>query len=443
MAGEPWELDVLGPLRVRSAGRPLPLGGARQRAVLAALLLAAGRTVPLADLVDAVWDGREPASAVNTLQSYVSRLRGLLSAAGPPHAPHAPREPRAPREPHAPGGPEGPGRPALLAEPGGGYRLAVDPEQVDALRFERLLAEGRARLAEGDAEGARDPLAAALRLWRGPVLGGDAVSARLRWPCERLEELRLAAVEAAAETDLLLGRPQAAVSRLWQPAAEFPLREAPLALLLRALHASGRSAEALALYGRTRVRLAEELGVDPGPGLVAAHRAVLTGESAPPAVPAAARHRPFVPVDFAVPQGLSAARFELRPITIRDVPEDHALVTASRDRLWARYGESWQWPPPGLTEEQDLIQLAWHQQEFTRRTSFAYALTAPGDGRQLGCVYLDPATGGTADAELAYWTADGHGPTLERELAAELDRWLAARWPWRTVARPRHHDPAR
>ncbi|MFG2818476.1 GNAT family N-acetyltransferase [Kitasatospora sp. NPDC048365] len=423
MAGGSWELDVLGPLRVRSAGRPLPLGGARQRAVLAALLLAAGRTVPLADLVDAVWDGREPASAVNTLQSYVSRLRGLLADASPPHEP---------------------GAPELLAEPGGGYRLAVDPEQVDALRFERLLGEGRARLAEGDAEGARGPLAAALRLWRGPALGGEAVSVRLRWQCERLEELRLAAVEAAAEAALLLGRPQAALSLLRQPAAEHPLREAPLALLLRALHASGRSAEALALYGRTRVRLAEELGMDPGPALVAAHHAVLTGETAPPAAPRRRhRHRPFVPVDFAVPQGLLTARFELRPITIRDVPQDHALVMASRDRLWERFGDSWQWPPPSLSEEQDLIQLAWHQQEFTRRTSFAYALTAPGDGRQLGCVYLDPVTEGTADAELAYWTADGHGPALERELAAELDRWLSARWPWHTVTRPRHHEPAR
>ncbi|MFF2949998.1 BTAD domain-containing putative transcriptional regulator [Kitasatospora sp. NPDC057965] len=446
MAGRGWWFGVLGPLAVHHDGRALPLGGARQRTVLATLLVAHGRSVPVASLVDSVWNGREPASAVNTLQSYVSRLRTLLG--------------------DAPGGSDGPA-PRLLGT-AGGYRLDLGPAEgaaadadedaVDVHRFERLAADGRARLADGDAHGAHARLVEALGLWRGPALADLREVPPLQAEAVRLEDLRLAAVESAAEAELACGRPAAAVDRLWRAAAEHPLREGPQALLMSALYRTGRQAEALALYGRTRRRLVDELGVEPGAGLTAVHRAILRQELLPPlpplppdretgAAPDAAGHLsgplggPFVPHRFEVPERLEAPGFLLRPITIRDLAQDHALVTGSREQLREQFGSAWDWPPPDLTEEQDLVQLAWHQQEFTRRTSFALAVVSPGDGRLLGCVHLDPPGDRRNDADLFFWTGEGPGSALDRELSTALDHWLTTRWPWRRVARPGRTDP--
>ncbi|MER6364888.1 AfsR/SARP family transcriptional regulator [Kitasatospora sp. NPDC001527] len=439
MAGRDWRFGVLGPLAVHHGGRALPLGGTRQRTVLATLLLARGRAVPVAGLVESVWDGREPASAVNTLQSYVSRLRAVLADTS--------------GDTGAPGGTGAPGTagaaPRLLGT-AGGYRLDLGPahgpdeEAVDVLRFERLTAEGRARLADGDAHGAHARLVEALGLWRGPALADLCEVPRLRAEAVRLEGLRLAAVEAAAEAELACGRPAAAVDRLSRAAAEHPLHEGPQALLMRALYRAGRQAEALALYGRTRRRLVEELGVEPGAGLVAVHRAILRGELPPPPEPAAspvAAPAPFVPHRFEVPDRLEGPGFLLRPIGIRDLAQDHALVTASREQLREQFGRAWNWPPPDLTEEQDLVQLAWHQHEFTRRTSFALAVVSPGDERLLGCVHLDPPGDPRHEADLFFWTGDGPGSALDRALSTTLDHWLAARWPWRRVARPGRTDP--
>ncbi|MER7705946.1 BTAD domain-containing putative transcriptional regulator [Kitasatospora sp. NPDC097605] len=433
MAGRGWRFGVLGPLAVRCDGRALPLGGARQRTVLATLLLAHGRPVPLADLVESVWNGREPASAVNTVQSYVSRLRAVLADASGGADPAAPR----------------------LIGTAGGYRLDLGPadgpegdaEVVDVRRFERLTADGRARLAEGDAHGARTRLVEALGLWRGPALADLREVPGLQAEAVRLEELRLAAVESAAEAELACGRPAAAVDRLWRTAAEHPLREGPQALLMRALYRTGRQAEALALYGRTRRRLVDELGVEPGAGLTAVHRAILRQEPPPPdrsavTAPAAGMsRRPFVPHRFEVPERLEGPGFLLRPITIRDLAQDHALVTASRDQLRAQFGQAWNWPPPDLTEDQDLVQLAWHQHEFTRRTSFALAVVAPADDRLLGCVHLDPPGDPRHEADLFFWTGAGPGSALDRALSTTLDHWVTTHWPWQHIARPGRTDP--
>ncbi|GAA1397273.1 hypothetical protein GCM10009639_34450 [Kitasatospora putterlickiae] len=438
MAGQGWRFGVLGPLAVHRDGRALPLGGARQRTVLATLLLAHGRSVPLAGLVESVWNGREPASAVNTVQSYVSRLRAVLADASGGSDPAAPR---------------------LLGtsvgyrldigraeEASGGRTEGADEEVVDVRRFERLTADGRARLADGDANGAHARLVEALALWRGPALADLREVPRLQAEAVRLDDLRLAAVEAAAEAELVCGRPAAAVDRLWRVAAGHPLREGPQALLMRALFRTGRQAEALALYGRTRRRLVDELGVEPGADLVAVHRAILRQERPPERAAVVAPEvralpRPFVPHRFEVPDRLEGPGFLLRPITIRDLAQDHALVTASRDRLWEQFGQAWNWPPPDLTEEQDLIQLAWHQQEFIRRTSFALAVASPGDDRLLGCVYLDPPGDPRHEADLFLWTGDDPGSALDRALSTALDHWLATRWPWRHVARPGRTDP--
>ncbi|MFF7454517.1 BTAD domain-containing putative transcriptional regulator [Kitasatospora sp. NPDC008115] len=246
-----WELCALGPLEIRFDGEALPVGGARQRAVLATLLLSPGRPVPVGPLIDNVWGGREPASALNTLQSYVSRLRTVLA------------------RPKDTGG----SAPRLLGGPSG-YVLTVQDEQLDYRRAERLLDTARAALAA-------DPVAAhasarqALALWRGPALGELQNLPAFQWEAARLDEVRLGAEQLVAEADLALGRSEEAVARLWRLATGHPLWEQPQALLMRALYRTGRQADALALYQRTRRRLVDELGIEPGAELAGVHGAIL------------------------------------------------------------------------------------------------------------------------------------------------------------------------
>ncbi|MET8570300.1 AfsR/SARP family transcriptional regulator [Streptomyces sp. NPDC004783] len=247
-----WDLHVLGGLDVRCAGHALPVGGARQRAVLATLLMSRGRSVPLAMLVDAVWEGREPASAVNTLQTYVSRLRAVFAA--PAQAPAA--------------------GPCIRGVPGG-YRLEVQPDQVDALRFERLLTAGGHELAAGRAQSAHELLTTGLALWRGPAYGDlNALTAVQAEAC-RLEDLRVRAVELLAEANLTLGRPEAAIAGLQGLALAYPLREGVLARLMSVLHQAGRRADALATYRDARQRMIHELGIEPGAELSGVHQRIL------------------------------------------------------------------------------------------------------------------------------------------------------------------------
>lgn len=253
-----WELRILGPLEVRFAGRSVPVGGARQRSVLAVLLLCRGRMVPTTSLVDGVWEGREPASAVNTLQSYVSRLRSRFSS---------PVEGRA-------------DAPAIRGE-AGGYRLDVDEEQLDGARFERLLAAGREELAGGDVQTSCSLFSTALELWRGPMLGDLNGAVAFRAETARMEDLRISAVELMAEAEIALGSLDQAIARLREVAAAHPLREGPVARLMRAMYHSGRQADALALYGDTRQRFVDELGIEPGAELSELQLAILRRERIP------------------------------------------------------------------------------------------------------------------------------------------------------------------
>lgn len=240
---------ILGPTEVvRDDGRPVGLGGPRQRALLVRLLLDAGRVVPAEHLVDSLYGDRPPAGAGNALQAQVSRLRQAL-------------------------------RPddAILVSLPGGYRLDVDVDDVDAHRFERLAAAGRQALDGGDPATAARLLAEGLSLWRGTALsdveGAAAVAARL-------EELRLAAAEDRFEAELTLGRHADAVAELSGLVAAHPLRERLRGQLIRALHQGGRRAEALAAYEEARRTLSEELGTDPSPELARIHLAVLRDEGA-------------------------------------------------------------------------------------------------------------------------------------------------------------------
>ncbi|GAA3386526.1 AfsR/SARP family transcriptional regulator [Cryptosporangium minutisporangium] len=238
------EVGLLGAVEVRADGAPVAVGGQRLRAVLARLALDAGRLVTVDALVDAVWGDEPPAGAVNALQSLVSRLRRAL--------------------------PNG----AVESVPAG-YRLAVDPDAVDAHRFERAATSGRRALEGGDPLGAATTLREALALWRGPVLA-DVGDVPFRGAVvTRLENARLGALEDRIHADLALGRHADVVPELEVLVEEHPLRERPHAQLMLALGGASRQADALAVYDRIRRRLADELGVDPGPVLAAAHASVL------------------------------------------------------------------------------------------------------------------------------------------------------------------------
>ncbi|WP_444949099.1 BTAD domain-containing putative transcriptional regulator [Micromonospora ureilytica] len=251
---------ILGPTQVVLAdGREVPVGGPRLRTLLVLLLLDAGRVVSAERLIDGLYGEHPPRGAANALQSQVSRLRQALSAEHDPVEFH----------------------PA-------GYRLAVDPGDVDAYRFERLAEAGRRALADGDWSRAAAVLREALELWRGPALADAVGAAGAPAQAARLDELRLAATEDRVEADLALGAPGALIAELRELVVAHPLRERLRGQLMRALAALGRSAEALAEFEDARHTLAEQLGVDPSAELAAVHLAVLRGEgrlSVEPALP--------------------------------------------------------------------------------------------------------------------------------------------------------------
>ena len=147
----------------------------------------------------------------------------------------------------------------------------------------------------------------------------------------------------------------------------------------------------------------------------------------------------FVAADFAVPARLEAPRFTLRMLSIHDLVKDYDAVMSSREQLWARFAAPWGWPRADLSLEQDLIDLAWHQKEFQRRTSFAYAAMSPDGARLLGCVYIEPPVSSgmeadAAEAEVWFWARSSElASGLEDELGHAVADWLARDWPFRRV----------
>ena len=254
-----FEMRLLGPVQAVRAGREVPLGGPRQRAVLALLVLEAGRVVPAGRLVEELWRGSPPPGAATTLRSYVSRLRSAL-------------------------GPE-----AAVVARGGGYAISTGPDGLDARRFERLVAAGRDALAGGRAVAAGARFREALGLWRGPALADVLEVESLALEAARLEELRVAAVEARIEADLAAGLHAEVTGELERLVAEYPLRERLWCLLMLALYRGGRQADALDAYRRARAMLTDELGLEPGQELRELEQAVLRQE-VPPATPDQQRH---------------------------------------------------------------------------------------------------------------------------------------------------------
>jgi DNA-binding SARP family transcriptional activator/class 3 adenylate cyclase/tetratricopeptide (TPR) repeat protein len=257
------ELFVLGALEASRDWRPLELGGRRQRAVLASLLLHADQLVSTDRLIEEVWSDAAPPTALTTLRSYLSRLRSILETEGTP---------------------------ALVCGPAG-YELRLRPDQLDAHRFERLAGAGRAALARGDPEVAAGTLRSALALWRGPAYAdvGDRPFAQAE--VTRLEELRLRTLEDRIEADLARGRHEALGGELEALVARHPLRERLWGQLMVALYRAGRETEALDTSQRARRVLAEGLGREPGESLRQLERSVLAHDlpSVPDAEPAAPR----------------------------------------------------------------------------------------------------------------------------------------------------------
>ena len=240
------EFRVLGPVEALVDGRPIDLPAAKPRALLAHLLLNRNRVVSVDELISELWDGEPPETATKALQVYISQLRKALGADR-----------------------------VITKAPG--YSVRVEDGELDLDRFEQLVRDGRERLAAGDAKKAAQLLGAALQLWRGPPV--------VEW----LEEARLAAVEERIDADLALGRHDRVVSELEELVARHPFRERPRGQLMLALYRSGRQADALELYRRTRETLIEELGIEPSTELQNLEQAILRQD------PSLERRRPPVP----------------------------------------------------------------------------------------------------------------------------------------------------
>src|SRR4051794_14142185 len=251
------EFRLLGPVEVRAGGSPLALGGQKPRSVLALLLLRPGEAVSRAALIDALWGERPPATAATALHGYVSQLRKALE----------------------------PGRlsseaPSVLVTREPGYALMAAPQQIDAERFRRLVADGRVLLGKGDPEPAARLLREALGLWRGPALADLAAEPAVAADAARLEEERVAALEARIDADLALGRESEVVGELETMIAAAPLRERPREQLILALYRCGRQADALAAYRDARRTLVDEVGIEPGPALRELEQRVLAQDPA-------------------------------------------------------------------------------------------------------------------------------------------------------------------
>jgi DNA-binding SARP family transcriptional activator len=240
------EIQLLGPVRIQTAAGEEPLGGTKQRTILATLLLANGWAVSDRHISRMLWGSEPPATAAAQIYTYASRLRKQLGAQAP------------------------------IVRLRSGYQLKVPGVRCDYHEFAQLTRRGMHALNTHQYEEAAAQLGAALALWRGEPLA-DVTDHLAEAERPQLQEDRLAALEGRIEADLILGRHRHIVSELTRLVAEHPLRERFRALLMTALYRSERQADAMQLYLRGRRLLADELGVDPGPLLTQTYQAILTG----------------------------------------------------------------------------------------------------------------------------------------------------------------------
>lgn len=282
------EIRILGPIEVVGDDGARQVVPRQQRRLLAALAAQAGHTVPMDVLVDALWGESAPASAAKLVQVYVSQVRRVLAT------------------------------PCRIETRAPGYRLELGTATLDADQFELLLAEGRAASREGNAALGASRLRRGLGLWRGPAFGEFAAEEFARQPAAQLEELRLAAVEERIEAELALGRHGEILSELHGLAREEPFRERLQMQLMLALYRSGRQVEALEVYASTRVRLLEDLGIDPGRELEEMQRRILQQDPALKSPPKTVPLVNSLPSPANTLLGRERELAELRDLLLRD-----------------------------------------------------------------------------------------------------------------------------
>ena len=265
LTGSPTKFQLLGPVEAVSADGPCALGGPKQRALLAVLLLERGRVVPRDRLVDALWSDRPPSSANGSLQVYVHGLRRTLGS-------------------------------ERVVTVGTGYRIHLEPGELDVEQFEQLVERAGRALEQGTPAAALEDVDAALALWRGPPLADLRDQPAVAGAAAHLDELRLQALEVRGSALLVLGEHDALLPELEQLVAEQPYRERLREQQILALYRAGRQKDALDAYRAARTVLLDELGVDPGPALQELERSILRQDPAltPPA--SAARPATSLPV---------------------------------------------------------------------------------------------------------------------------------------------------
>lgn len=327
------EFRILGPLEVSAGDGPIKLGGPKQRAVLAHLILRANRPVPVDLLIDGLWGEEPPETARNTLQTYVYRLRQVLGD-------------------------------DRISSEAGGYVLRADAAEIDAARFETIVKAAKADLPS-DLSKAAAALSEALALWRGAPLADLSNEPSLRGEIARLEELRLSATEHRIAAEIEMGGHSTVVSELDALTARYPLRERMWANLMLALHRLGRQAEALAAYQRARQVLADELGTEPSRELQRLHEQIL-------------RRDPSLGVSEPAHQAVRSSRVDLQPGT--EVGSYRILRTLGRGGMSVVYLAEHDWLQRKVALKVLAPQLADDErfrERFVRESRLAASLDHP------------------------------------------------------------------
>ena len=286
------EYRILGPLEVVEGGAPIPLGTLKERAVLSVLLLRANEVVSPERLIDDLWGSSPPPTARKAVSVYVSKLRKTLGRDGGD----------------------------TISAVAGGYRLTLEPEQLDAARAQRLTADADNRASAGELVAAAALFRDALALWRGPTLAGLTLESKGRDEIARLDELRLIALMDRIDCDLALGRHEDVLGELQLMIREHPLHERPRAQQMLALYRSDRQAEALAAYQRARSVLVGELGLEPSESLQRLQQAIL-------------RHDPALEA----PTGTAAANGASQPTSVAAPAMSRADSLPRRSAFQRRY----------------------------------------------------------------------------------------------------------
>ena len=375
------EFRLLGPVEALRDGSVVPIGGAKPRALLALLLLRANEVVPRDELVEALWPERPPGASAHSLDVQVSRLRKAF-------------------EPDE-----------LVVTRSGGYVLEIDPEDVDAHVFERLLDDGRRENAAGRPTVALEVLDRAVGLWRGAPLADVAYEEFAHAEVRRLEELRLAATEEQIDAKLALGRHEALVPELEALLAKHPLRERLVGQLMLGLYRSGRQAEALRTYADARRRLVEEVGIEPAPQLQRLEQAILRQDPAldGPPPPVTRKRRALVGVPAVVLA--AAATTVVVGLTQGGTESARALAAADsnvfldanggeiarsvpvRNTELVRYGAGSLW---SVSSDGELLRID------------------PDTGDVVATIGLGQEPGGLAFGLGSIWVTARHSPTLFR-----------------------------